>query len=88
MSWSRVAIAKKQIENNKISDVTLCTGSLLNLPFADNSIDIVYSSHSLEPNCGNEMQIIKELYRVAKKYVLMIEPGYEFADNEGRKRMR
>jgi perosamine synthetase len=87
LSWSRIAYAKEWIKNQKISNVTLCTGSLLNIPFADNAIDIVYTSHSIEPNGGNEEPILKELYRVAKRFLVLLEPGYELASSESRKRM-
>lgn len=87
LSWSRVAFAREWINKQKLSNITLCTGSLLNIPFADNAIDIVYTSHSIEPNGGNEEPILKELYRVAKRFVVLLEPGYELADSESRKRM-
>jgi ubiquinone/menaquinone biosynthesis C-methylase UbiE len=87
LSWSRIAFAKQWLKRKGIHNVTLCTGSLLNIPFADNSVDIVYTSHSIEPNGGNEKPILKELYRVAKKFVVLLEPGYEFASSESKKRM-
>lgn len=87
LSWSRVAYAKRWLESKNISDVTLCTGNLLNIPFSDNSIDLVYTSHSVEPNGGKEKPILEELYRVARKYLVLLEPGYEFANEGGRQRM-
>jgi len=87
LSWSRVACAREWLKKQKISNVTLCTGSLLNIPFADNSIDILYTSHSIEPNGGNEEPILKELYRVAKRFLVLLEPGYELSNTEARKRM-
>lgn len=87
ISWSRVAYGQKYLEKQGISNVTLCTGSLLSIPFADESIDIVYTSHSIEPNRGKEKPILKELLRVARKYLILLEPGYELASDEARKRM-
>lgn len=54
----------------------------------DNSIDLVYTSHSIEPNGGREEEALRELYRITKKYLVLLEPSYEFADTECRKRMK
>ena len=87
LSWSRIAYAREWLKKQRISNVTLCTGSLFNIPFADNAIDIVYTSHSIESNGGNEEPILKELYRVARRFLVLLEPGYELSNSESRKRM-
>lgn len=87
LSWSRIAYARKWLEKNGLKATALCTGDLFNMPFADGSVDVVYTSHSIEPNGGSEEPILKELYRVARKYVVLLEPGYELAGEEARKRM-
>jgi ubiquinone/menaquinone biosynthesis C-methylase UbiE/uncharacterized protein YbaR (Trm112 family) len=87
LSWSRVAYAKRWLERHRVSNVTLCTGSLLHIPFADSSIDVVYTSHSIEPNGGNEEPILRELFRVARQFLVLLEPGYELANDEARRRM-
>ena len=87
ISWSRVAYARQWLYKHELTTTHLCTGSLFEIPFMDNSIDVVYTSHSIEPNGGNEKAIITELYRVAKKYLILLEPGYELASDEVRQRM-
>lgn len=87
LSWSRVATGKRWLKSNGIYNTNFCTGDLFDIPFADNSIDVVYTSHSIEPNGGNEQPIIKELYRVAKKFLILLEPGYELATDEAKRRM-
>jgi ubiquinone/menaquinone biosynthesis C-methylase UbiE len=87
LSWSRVAFARQWLEHKEISGATLCTGSLFNIPFADNSVDIVYTYHSIEPNGGYEEPILREIYRVARKYVVLMESGYELADKYAQQRM-
>ncbi|MFT6906577.1 MAG: ubiquinone/menaquinone biosynthesis C-methylase UbiE [Oleiphilaceae bacterium] len=87
LSWSRIAYAKDWLQSQGVTNTTLCSGNLLNIPFLDSSIDVVYTSHSIEPNGGNEEAILRELYRVARKYVILLEPGYEFASQESQKRM-
>jgi ubiquinone/menaquinone biosynthesis C-methylase UbiE len=87
LCWSRVAYGKNWLLGNSLSNFTLCTGSLFHIPFGDNSIDVVYTSHSIEPNGGFEEPILRELYRVAKQYLVLLEPGYELASNEAKQRM-
>ena len=87
LSWSRTALAQRWLHSQNIMNSTLCTGNLLDIPFADNSIDVVYTSHSIEPNGGKELPILEELYRIAKKYIILLEPAYELANSEARKRM-
>lgn len=87
LSWSRLYVAKKWLIEEGIADTYLCTGSLLHIPFADNSIDVVYTSHSIEPNGGKEEPILQELYRVTRDYLILLEPGYEFANSKAKQRM-
>jgi len=87
LSWSRVAYARNWLRSEGLEDTTLCSGDLNHIPFLDNSIDVVYTLHAVESNGGNEESILKELYRVTRKYLILIEPGYEFADKSSRQRM-
>ncbi|NTU50797.1 MAG: methyltransferase domain-containing protein, partial [Desulfobulbaceae bacterium] len=87
LSWSRIAYSKYWLQSKGVSNNTLCTGDLFHIPFADDSIDVVYTSHSIEPNGGNEKPIMQELFRVTKKYLILLEPGYELANEESRLRM-
>lgn len=87
LSWSRVAYANRWLLSNGIASTKLCTGNLLDIPFGENSVDVVYTSHSIEPNGGKEIQILKELFRVARRFLILIEPDYENATPEARSRM-
>tara|TARA_Y100000589_G_scaffold318190_1_gene345241 strand:+ start:2091 stop:3053 length:963 start_codon:yes stop_codon:yes gene_type:complete len=86
LSWSRIKIANNWLLENS-NKAELFVGDIFNIPLADNSVDIVYSSHSLEPNGGSEALLIKECYRVARKAVVLVEPIYELASYEAQKRM-
>lgn len=86
VSWSRLSVARKWTDEHVISP-TLFVGDLFHIPMADNSIDVVYTSHSLEPNGGKEQFAIAELLRVARKAVVLIEPIYELASEAARQRM-
>lgn len=87
ISWSRVKYAKRFMKEMKINNAQLVTGDLFCSPFKDNSIDIVYTSHSIEPNGGKEKEALEELYRITNKYLILLEPSYELANEEARKRM-
>jgi hypothetical protein len=87
LSWSRVACGKKWLADLGLDGIALCTGSLLDIPYEDNSFDTVYTAHSIEPNGGHEARIISELFRVTSRYLLLIEPSYELASPEGKARI-
>lgn len=87
ISWSRINYARKFAESKGMSPEWLFTGDLFRVPLADNSIDIVYTSHSIEPNGGREEEAIKELYRVCSRYLVLLEPAYELASDEAKARM-
>jgi ubiquinone/menaquinone biosynthesis C-methylase UbiE/uncharacterized protein YbaR (Trm112 family) len=88
ISWSRIKYARSFIKSQAIDNNFLFVGDLFNIPIKDNSIDVVYTSHSMEPNGGREKEAITELYRIAKQYVILLEPCYELAGDEARNRMR
>ena len=87
LAWSRVRYALEYMKKKNILNSFLFTGDLFNIPLADDSIDIVYTSHSIEPNRGREKEALLELMRITKKYLILLEPGYEFASAEAQKRM-
>lgn len=88
LSWSRLKFAKELLADFDVKDVTLFTANLFEIPLLDNSVDIVYSSHSIEPNGGKEKEALKELYRITGKYLILLEPSFEFATDEARIRMQ
>lgn len=86
ISWSRVAHGLRWLKEKNV-DATLFVADLFNIPLGDSSVDIVYTSHSLEPNGGREEPAIRELLRVARRAVVLIEPIYELAKKEAQQRM-
>ena len=71
----------------KVIDLRAHVSDMAELPFADKSLDIVISSHALEPNGGREAILLAELLRVARKYCILFEPSYELCSRAGRDRM-
>lgn len=86
ISWSRTRYARKNTEETN-NTINLFMGDLFEMPLPDNSIDIIYTSHSLEPNGGREKEALRELYRVANKFVILLEPDFQNATLEGKERM-
>lgn len=87
ISWSRIKVANDWlVEKSQQSE--LFVGDLFHIPLADNSIDVVYSAHSFEPNGGHEEWLIAECLRVARVGVVLVEPIYELASPEAQARMR
>lgn len=86
VSWSRIKAAQLWAAENAVQPC-LFVGDLFHIPLADDSIDVVYTSHSLEPNGGREEAAIAELIRVARKAVVLVEPIYELAPESAKNRM-
>ncbi|MFC1567567.1 class I SAM-dependent methyltransferase, partial [Thermodesulfobacteriota bacterium] len=87
ISYSKVKYARCYIQKKKIKNATLFMGDLFNAAFQDNSIDIIYTHHSIEANGGREIEALSELYRITNKYLVLFEPMYELASNESKKYM-
>lgn len=60
--------------------VNFSQGSAMQLPFPDNSFDVLYTVLALEAMEEIRHLALRELSRVARKYVIMIEPFLDFND--------
>ena len=78
ISFQRLLKGKEFLKKKKIKLNYIVKADASIQPFANNSFDIVYTSHCLEqvPHLFNK--IVDECVRVSKKYVIFIEPSYEF----------
>jgi uncharacterized protein YbaR (Trm112 family) len=65
----------------------LFVADLFHIPIADAGVDVVYTSHSLEPNGGHERRALRELLRIANHAVILVEPIYELATQAAQARM-
>jgi len=86
ISWSRCAYGKNWLENTGIN-AELFVADLFNIPLDDSCIDVVYTSHSIEPNGGREHDAIQELLRITRRAVILVEPIYELANSAAQERM-
>jgi len=87
ISWSRVNEGNLWLKERN-QNATLFVGDLFHIPLANNSIDVVYSSHSLEPNGGAEIELLTGCLRVARHAVVLVEPIYELATADAQERMK
>lgn len=87
ISWSRCTEGLGWLAEKEVS-ARLFVADLFNIPLEDASVDVVYTSHSLEPNGGREEDAIQELMRIARRAVVLIEPIYELASVDAQSRMR
>ncbi len=87
ISWSRCAEGLAWLAEKNVA-ARLFVGDLFDIPLEDESVDVVYTAHSLEPNGGREDDGIRELMRVARRAVVLIEPIYELAKLDAQSRMR
>ena len=76
ISLSRLLYAQKLLRESQ-KKVTLFTADMTNIPISENSIDLIYTSFALEPNHGKEELLLREFFRVTRRYLLLIEPSYE-----------
>ena len=91
LSWSRIIkgiqffesnLTKQSIEMNAfVSDMSA-------IPITSNSLDVITSSHALEPNAAKLDKILSELFRIAKQKLVLFEPSYELNSQVGKSRMR
>ncbi len=87
LSLSRLLFAQDHLRAHELDHVELFTGALETIPLADASIDLVLTVHVCEPNGGREREVLAELLRVARRYLVLVEPSYELAGPEARRRM-
>ena len=82
-----VKFAKEFLKRALFEKVEPFIAELSRIPMLDKSIDVVWTSHALEPNHGREKEILSEIFRVARRKVTLFEPSYENNTTIGKKRM-
>lgn len=82
------SFAKRFMKPELMQDLGLFMADMARIPLADNSVDLVLTVHSLEPNHGRELELLKELLRVARTHLVLFEPSWENASEAVRARMK
>jgi len=79
ISFKRLLAGKNYLKKkNKIDYIV--QGNAAELPFADNSFDLIYTVHCLEQVPELFEKSVNEMLRVAKNYVALIEPSFELSN--------
>lgn len=91
ISLSRLRVGRRFADRRMRSDlaqnIELFVADMGCMPLADNSVDVVFTSHALEPNHGREADLLRELLRVARRHLILFEPSWENATKAMRTRM-
>jgi hypothetical protein len=66
---------------------TLFIGNVQEIPIQDDSFDVVYTSHTIESNRGREKDILRELFRVARRFIVLLEPSNTLSNEESRRHL-
>lgn len=87
ISLSRLLVARTFLGARAAQVEALFAAELGAVPLAGGACDLVMTHHALEPNHGREDELVRELARVTRRYLLLVEPSWELADAEQRARM-
>ena len=92
ISLNRLYLGKKYIKKKlaykDYKKLTIFCNTSSKLPFKNNSIDLVLTVHSLEPNNKNKNSILNELLRISKYGLLLMEPNFEESNKKQQRRMK
>lgn len=86
-SISRLLWAQENATSANL-EIEFAVSDIKHLPLADNSVDAVLTVHALEPNGGQEVALIRELSRVSRKFLFLIEPDFENGSVSQKERMK
>ena len=91
LSLSRLNVglrfASRAMRSDLWAGLNVFAASMDRIPLPEASVDIVMSSHALEPNFGRELDLLKEMLRVCRKKLVLFEPSFEDNSDEGKQRM-
>jgi hypothetical protein len=90
LSLSRILAGRRYVDANLRQEVEKpisFVAELSAIPLMNNSMDVVWASHAFEPNHGREESMLKEVFRVASRKVVLFEPSYENNSANGKLRM-
>ena len=87
LSYERVKSGKAFFEKHNINANHYIVCDASNLPYADNSFDMVYTHYCLEQVPFLAKKIIDEMIRISSKYIIVMEPSYKFSNKITRHRI-
>lgn len=87
LSFNRVFHGREFFREQFGIDIPACKGDAVHLPFADQSFDLVITSHCLEHIPFGYKAAVDEITRVARRHVVLFEPIWEKSDWAQKLRM-
>lgn len=90
ISWSRLHVGRDFASEHlgeEVSRLDAFVADMGDIPLASKSVDVVTSTHALEPNGKSLRKLLLELSRVCREKLVLFEPSYELTSDAGRKRM-
>ncbi len=87
LSYNRVLHGREFFREHFGIDIPACKGDAIRLPFADQSFDLVITSHCLEHIPFGYQAAVDEITRVARRHVVLFEPVWETSDWAQKLRM-
>jgi len=90
LSWSRLSHGVefwRDTVNSGSPPLVPFVADMGDIPLISKSIDVVISSHALEPNGGSLDCLLSELFRICRYKLVLFEPSYELNSIEGKARM-
>ncbi|MDC2984979.1 class I SAM-dependent methyltransferase [bacterium] len=91
ISLSRLRVgrrfADRFMRDDIANELNLFVSDMADMPLADNSVDVIITTHALEPNHGREANLLRELLRITRRNLILFEPSWENATNSMRARM-
>jgi uncharacterized protein YbaR (Trm112 family) len=84
ISLSRLLHGRRYARAEGQGDLNFFAAAMSAIPVAGNAFDVVFTSHSLEPNGGREAPLLAELYRACGQYLVLREPSWELGGEETR----
>ena len=88
-SWSRLSHAPANLARvPAVAATRLVKGDMLTPPFGAASFDAVFTSHAIEPNTDPDAaRIIRQIFELSRRLVVLFEPNYRDAPPQMRARM-
>ncbi len=80
LSLSRLLVGQRNLLDWGVPEIRLFLAEMGAMPILDNAFDVVFSSHSLEPNGGHEAELLAEIYRVSGGHIVLREPSHELGN--------
>ncbi|WP_072091029.1 class I SAM-dependent methyltransferase [Candidatus Pelagibacter communis] len=85
LSPNRLKHGKAFLEKKNIQIDHLIACDASNIPYEDNSFDISFTHYCIEQVPHLAKKIINEMIRISSKYILIVEPSYQFSNNITRR---